>query len=89
MFEGCKFRPTGETRMVTNKYGERVEREVFTATKAYSDYCKEKREEEQRRECEILKNKLQFQRATYGEVDEVDFQEYKSLIKSIYGIEIS
>lgn len=79
-YEGAKFRPTGRTYTTTNRYGETVVRDEFVPTTGYAKWLKEEKERKRLAEIEMYKNKLQLQFEKYGEVDEVDFQYYLSLI---------
>ena len=89
MYNGSKFRPTGEVYKTTNRYGETVYRDKFVPTTGYMKYLEEKREEEKQQEIKLLQAKLQFQVDKYGEVDSIDFAEYKDKMKSYFGIVIS
>lgn len=89
MFEGTKFRPTGKTKTYTNRYGETVEREIFLPTEAYSNYCREMREAKARKECQTMRAKLQYEKDKYGEIDDIEFEEYKRKLKEVYGIILS
>lgn len=81
MYQGAKFRPTGETYTTTNRYGETVVREKFVPTSAYMEWLEEQKQQKKEEELALLKAKLQHQFETYGEVDELDFQEYKYKLK--------
>lgn len=87
-YSGTKFRPTGETYTTTNRYGETVVRDKFVPTSAYMKWLAEQKEQRKQEEIDLLKAKLQHQYETYGEVDEIDFNEYKYKMKLYYGITI-
>ena len=48
----------------------------FRMTPHYLEYLKQKQEEKELKELMILKNKLEYQYKTYGEVDELDYNLY-------------
>lgn len=84
-YQGKKF-VCIETKMVRDEsiWWEDVYKEVgvFCLTKGYKKYLKEKREREQLEELATMKAKLDYQYKTYGEVDEIDYQEYLAKLKS-------
>lgn len=87
-YSGTKFRPTGETYTTTNRYGETIVREKFIPTSGYMKWLEEQKAQKKQEEVELLKAKLQSQFEKYGEVDEVDFNEYRYKMKLYYGITI-
>lgn len=85
-YTGSKFRPTGETYTTTNRYGETIVRDKFAPTTGYLKWLEEQKQEKKDSEIKLLRTKLQYQFDTYGEVDELDFNEYKYKMKLYYGI---
>lgn len=85
---GAKFRPTGETYTATDRDGNSVVRERFVPTSGYMKWLEEQRKQKQEEELQLLKAKLQLQQEKYGEVDEVDFNEYRYKLKLYCGIVI-
>ena len=53
-------------------------------TRAYKKYLEEKAQKEKAFELQVLKNKLEYQKKTYGEVDEYDYNEYIRLVQQSY-----
>lgn len=53
----------------------------YKMTRSYKAWLANKKSKEQKTELEVLKHKLEYQMKTYGEVDEIDFQEYLSKVK--------
>ena len=87
-FSGTKFRPTGRTYTTTNRYGETVIRDEFIPTANYKKWLDEQRKIKQQEELSQLKSKLDYQFNQYGEVDQVDFDEYRYKLKLYCGIAI-
>lgn len=56
----------------------------YRMTGDYRKYLQEKKKKEFEEELRVLKNKLEYQKKTYGEVDEIDFQEYQAKIRRYY-----
>ena len=82
---GTKFRPTGRTRTSIDRDGNTVVRDEFVPTSAYMKWLEEQKELKRQEELLLLKNKLQYQFDTYGEVDEVDFNLYLYKLKLYTG----
>lgn len=79
-YQGSKFRPLGQTRVEYTIYGEKVEKEIFIPTKGYLKWLDEQEKEKEAKEFIQLKEKLQYQQKTYGEVDEVDLLRFRQLL---------
>lgn len=79
MYNGKKVIYKGST-IVYDEYGFAKEKKNFIPTKGYLDYLKEKERLRQEKELEQLKNSLDYQYRTYGEVDDVDFKRYLSML---------
>lgn len=83
-YAGKKWRCAG-TKLVLDKeiWWDTVYVEVpeFRMTKGYLNYLKAKREQELKDRIMCLKEKLEHQLKTYGEIDELDFQELQALMK--------
>ena len=82
-YQGSKFRPL-ETIISYNEWGERVEKTKFIPTKSYMKWLKEREEEKRQREITILRDSLEYQMKTYGEIDKYDYQRYISMIQQSY-----
>lgn len=78
-YQGTKFHCI-DTKIVYNEWGERVEKGVFVPTKSYRKWLEEKEEEKRQHEIRCLKESLDYQYKTYGEVDQYDFQRYCAMI---------
>lgn len=83
-FEGTKFRPTGN--VVQCGYDvwncQRIYKDEFVPTRSYLKYLDEKQKEKDELELFSLKSKLDYQMKTFGEVDDVDYNNYMSLLSS-------
>ena len=83
-YNGKKFYCSG-SRMVRNEEvwwaNEYTEKKEFTMTFGYRKYLKEKRKKELQEELMVLRSKLEYQMKKYGQVDEIDFQEYMAKVK--------
>ena len=83
-FEGHKWYYDGSKKVRndevwwTTEYKEVPE---YKMTRSYKAWLANKKAKEQKTELEVLKHKLEYQMKTYGEVDEVDFQEYLAKVK--------
>lgn len=82
-YQGHKFFCTDE-KIVYNEWGERVIKPIFRMTKQYIEYCKRKEEEKRQYEIRCLKESLEYQMKTYGEVDKYDYQRYVSMVQKLY-----
>lgn len=84
-FEGSKWRNSG-IKLVPNQdpwMGDTyIKKPDFRMTYTYVKYLKEKRLATLEDELSILKNRLDYEYRTFGEVDEVDFQEYETALKN-------
>lgn len=88
-FTGSKYFCTGEISVQDKSWPicdevRYVTKATFVVTKSYKKYLDAKRKFEQQEELRILKQKLEYQYKTYGEIDEIDFQEYQYKLK-LYG----
>ena len=83
-FEGSKWRECG-TKSVPNPdpwIGDTyIEKTDFRMTYGYVKYLKEKKLATLEDEVSILKNRLDYEYRTFGEVDDIDFQEYENTLK--------
>lgn len=83
-FTGKKWRCTGTIKernsavWWTDDY---IEKPQFKMTRSYATYLREKRKAEIAHDLDILKHKLEYQQRTYGNVDDIDFQEYVYKLK--------
>ena len=84
-FEGSKWRDAG-TKLVPNPdpwVGDTyLEKTDFRMTYSYVKYLKKKKLTIAEDELSILKNRLDYEYRSFGEVDEVDFQEYEIALKN-------
>lgn len=80
IYQGTKFRWIGVKNTYTI-YGEKVEKDIFVPSKDYVDFLKEQQEQQEKMEFEKLKQKLEFEYKTYGEVDDVDYNRFLELSK--------
>ena len=60
---------------------EYVEKAHFVMTKGYKKDLYDRRKTLDEFNLEVLKSKLEYQMKTYGQVDDIDFQEYLYLAK--------
>lgn len=83
-FNGKKFRPTGnQVQAGYDVWGCRpIYKEEFKMTSSYMKYLAEKEQERKRLELQALKSKLEYQMKTYGEVDDIDYNNYMALLSS-------
>ena len=79
-FTGNKFRFLG-TKTVYNQFGDKVEKGEFGLTRSYVIYLRKKEQEMTRRNLQRMYHKLQYQMETYGEVDNVDYEEFMYELK--------
>ena len=79
-----KFRDSGITETYYDEVGFKRERTVFIMTRGYKKYLQEKAEKEKQFEMTVLKNKLEYQKKHYGEVDKYDYNEYVRLVQQSY-----
>lgn len=83
-FEGHKWYYDGSKKVRndevwwTTEYKEVPE---YKMTRSYKAWLANKKAKEQKTELEVLKHKLEYQMKTYGEVDDIDFQEYITKVK--------
>lgn len=77
-FEGTKFRPFDDNnKVVYDIWGNKTIKQGFIPTSSYIKYLKDKYEIEVLEELRTMKNKLDYQLQTYGEVDELDQKMYE------------
>lgn len=74
-YEGSKYHVKKITRSIDNWGNVSYKKEVEPSW-GYSRYLKEKREYERECKLKVMREKLEYQMRTYGEVDEIDFNEY-------------
>ena len=83
-FERKKWRDCG-TKLVPNQdpwVGDTyIEKTDFRMTSTYVKYLKEKKLATLEDEVSILKNRLDYEYRNFGEVDDIDFQEYENTLK--------
>lgn len=83
-FEGKKFRTTGN--VVQCGYDawkcQPIYKDEFVPTSSYLKYLNEKQREKDELQLFSLKSKLDYQMKTFGEIDEVDYNNYMSLLSS-------
>lgn len=79
-YQGKKFRPTNKFKIEYTIYGEKVKKEIFVPTNGYLKWLDEQEKERKAKEFTQLKEKLQYQQKTYGEVDEVDLLRFRQLL---------
>ena len=83
-FEGSKWRESG-IKLVPNQdpwVGDTyIEKTDFRMTSTYVKYLKEKKLATLEDEVSILKNRLDYEYRNFGEVDDIDFQEYENTLK--------
>ena len=82
-YNKSKFRACGTTTY-KDEWGTVHEKTKFCMTRAYKKYLEEKAQKEKAFELQVLKNKLEYQKKTYGEVDEYDYNEYIRLVQQSY-----
>lgn len=78
-FVGSKWRCVG-SHTEYDIWGYAKEVSDFRMTSSYLKYLKQKQEEKELNELKVLKNKLDYQYKTYGEVDDLDYNLYVRLI---------
>lgn len=82
-YQGKKFYLSG-IKKVKNydiwQYDEYQEKKEFKMTKNYREYLAEKRRKEKEEYIMCLRDKLNYQMKKYGEVDELDYQEFIRLV---------
>ena len=64
----------------------RTDKREFLITKSYREYLNTKKKTELLNKIETLKSKLEYQKKTYNEIDEIDQSELKYLITEYYKI---
>ena len=83
-FQGSKWRESG-IKLVPNQdpwVGDTyIEKTDFRMTFGYVKYLKEKKLATLEDEVSILKNRLDYEYRNFGEVDDIDFQEYENTLK--------
>lgn len=83
-FQGHKWVDVG-TKLVPNQdpwVGDTyIEKTDFRMTRKYVKYLKEKKLVTLEDEVSILKNRLDYEYRNFGEVDDIDFQEYENTLK--------
>ena len=83
-FERKKWRDCGiklvpnQDPWVRDTYSEKTD---FRMTSTYVKYLKEKKLATLEDEVSILKNRLDYEYRNFGEVDDIDFQEYENTLK--------
>lgn len=82
----AKFRPYGEPERKFDEWGQIYYKQNFIPTTSYMKYLHEKQREQDKLEIATLRNKLEYQQKTYGEVDELDVQNYMSLVQRFYKV---
>ena len=82
-YNGAKFRYVG-TEEYYDDLGFKQTRAKFKMTRSYLEYLAEKNAEEAKMQIVTLKNKLEYQQKTYGEVDPYDLNEYMRLVQAQY-----
>lgn len=70
-----RFYPTKQ-RKSTDNWGNITVHQEFEMTPKYRQYLHDKREYEREYRLKVMREKLEYQMRTYGEVDEIDFNEY-------------
>lgn len=81
-FKGTKFRPFDDNnKVVYDIWGNKTIKQGFIPTSSYTKYLKDKYEIEALQELKTMKNKLDYQLQTYGEVDEIDLKLYEYKLK--------
>ncbi len=78
-FTGSKWRCTGTKKVLNTEQWWQpryVEKAEYRMTRSYLEYLKNKRVIELKQELAVMRTKLEYQQRTYGEVDEIDFNEY-------------
>ena len=83
-FKGPIFRCISETTVVDGDVWWTTEYKVvkqFVPTAQYKKYLREKKKEEIALKISVLKHKLDMQYQQYGEVDDIDFEEYKFYVQ--------
>ena len=74
-FEGKKFFTTG-SEIITDCFGYKFEKPIFGMTKSYIKFLNEKERLRKQRELLALKHKLDYQYEKFGEVDQIDYNQY-------------
>jgi oligoribonuclease NrnB/cAMP/cGMP phosphodiesterase (DHH superfamily) len=82
-YEGKKFY-ISNSKMVKNydiwQYDDYKEKKDFQMTRGYKEYLREKKRKEREEYLVCLRDKLNYQMKKYGEVDELDYQEFIRLV---------
>lgn len=78
-FDGKKWRCVGE-RVKVDSWGYTTIVPEFQMTRSYRQYLVEAQKQKEYNEFIVLKNKLDYEYKTYGEVDEMDFNRYKAYL---------
>lgn len=85
-FTGSKFRYTG-TKLVRNpdpwSNETYIEKPIFCMTSTYKKYLEEQRREKLETEISILRYRLEEQKRTDGEVDQIDLQNFIAKVKQL------
>ena len=79
-FEGKKWRRPDEFKEKIDIFGNITEVPIFRMSEQYKNYLTEREQLKKQQELLVLKNKLDYQMSTYGEVDEVDYNLYIHLL---------
>ena len=79
-FTGKKWFCPDEYTIKIDCFGRETKVPVFQMTKAYANYLSEKEKLRKQHELLVLKNKLDYQYQTYGEVDKLDYDNYIRLL---------
>lgn len=74
-----KFRHIGEKERI-DEWGNKYIQHCFVPTQQYMKYLREREEQKRKFEITKLKAKLDYEFATTGDVDDVDYQRYCKLI---------
>jgi hypothetical protein len=86
-YSGSRFRPDkGNIKVTHDAFGFATEKQVFIPTSSYVEYLRDKERAMKQHELNVLKNKLDYQYATYKEVDKVDYDQYIHLLVQMQSI---
>ena len=84
VYNGKKFYCSKVTRVRNEAVWwaeEYVEKKEFAMTDSYRKWLHEKAKKERQEELMVMRSKLEYQMKTYGQVDEIDFQEYMAKVQ--------
>lgn len=85
-YNGKKFYPkkksdgSDDVIVTYDLFGNKIIKQKFCLTRSYRKYLEEKEEQKRKFEIHKLKAKLDYEFATTGEVDDIDYQRYCKLI---------